>query len=72
MSSFECCVVLVVDDEPTVLKTVTYALKRHGYIVIPASDGLTSAMRLYRAGTPCPFSIARHHNAGITATPRGA
>jgi hypothetical protein len=25
MSSFERCVVLVVDDEPTVLKTVTYA-----------------------------------------------
>ena len=44
MSSFERCVVLVVDDEPTVLKTVTYALKRHGYIVIPASDGLTSAI----------------------------
>jgi CheY-like chemotaxis protein len=39
MSSFERCVVLVADDEPTVLKTVCYALTRHGYEVIPATDG---------------------------------
>ena len=39
MSSFERCVVLIADDEPTVLRTVSYALTRHGYVVIPASDG---------------------------------
>ena len=39
MSSFERCVVLVADDEPVVLRTVTTALTRHGYKVIPASDG---------------------------------
>jgi two-component system cell cycle sensor histidine kinase/response regulator CckA len=44
MSSFERCVVLVADDEPIVLRTITYALTRHGYIVIPASDG-PSALR---------------------------
>jgi two-component system cell cycle sensor histidine kinase/response regulator CckA len=44
MSSFERCVVLVADDEPTVLRTVTFTLKRHGYIVIPTTDG-PSALR---------------------------
>src|SRR5579862_5968732 len=39
MSSFDRCVVLVADDEPTVLKTVTFALKRHGYEVLPTGDG---------------------------------
>src|SRR5690349_25120681 len=39
MSSFERCVVLVADDEPAVLRIVSYALTRHGYTVIPASDG---------------------------------
>jgi len=44
MSSFERCVVLVADDEPSVLRTVTYALTRHGYDVIPTADG-PSALR---------------------------
>jgi CheY-like chemotaxis protein len=39
MSSFERCVVLVADDEPIVLQTTTFALKRHGYEVIPTPDG---------------------------------
>jgi DNA-binding response OmpR family regulator len=39
MSSFERCVVLVADDDPAVLKLVTYALSQHGYEVIPATDG---------------------------------
>ena len=39
MSSFERCVVLVADDDLAVLRMVSYALTRHGYIVIPASDG---------------------------------
>jgi len=47
MSSFERCVVLVADDEPAVLKIVTHALTRHGYIVIPAQDGL-EALRICR------------------------
>jgi len=42
MSSFERCVVLVADDEPVVLRIVTHALTRHGYIVIPAIDGPTA------------------------------
>jgi two-component system cell cycle sensor histidine kinase/response regulator CckA len=44
MSSFERCVVLVADDEPSVLRTVSYVLTRHGYDVIPAADG-PSALR---------------------------
>jgi len=39
MSSFERCVVLAADDEPTVLRTVTLVLKRHGYEVIPTPNG---------------------------------
>src|SRR5580704_1945086 len=39
MSSFERCVVLVADDEPTVLRTVTFALERHGYIAISCPNG---------------------------------
>jgi|HubBroStandDraft_4_1064222.scaffolds.fasta_scaffold1036260_1 two-component system cell cycle sensor histidine kinase/response regulator CckA len=39
MASFERCVVLVADDEPVVLRTVSYALIRHGYDVISAPDG---------------------------------
>jgi two-component system cell cycle sensor histidine kinase/response regulator CckA len=45
MSSFDRCVVLVADDEPAVLKVVTHALTRHGYIVIPAGDG-AAALRI--------------------------
>jgi two-component system, cell cycle sensor histidine kinase and response regulator CckA len=41
---FERCVVLVADDEPGILRLASHALTRHGYIVIPASDGL-SALR---------------------------
>jgi two-component system cell cycle sensor histidine kinase/response regulator CckA len=37
--SFERCVVLAVDDEPLILGIATYALERHGYIVIAAHDG---------------------------------
>src|SRR5690242_15279084 len=39
MSLFERCVVLVADDEPAVLRIVSYALIRHGYVVISAPDG---------------------------------
>jgi two-component system cell cycle sensor histidine kinase/response regulator CckA len=39
MPLFERCVVLVADDEPTILGIVTHVLTRHGYDVIPASDG---------------------------------
>ena len=42
--TFERCVVLVADDEPTVLQLVSYALRRHAYEVIPATDG-PSALR---------------------------
>ena len=45
--SFDRCVVLVADDEPAVLKLVTHALTRHGYVVIPAEDGL-AALRICR------------------------
>ena len=39
MPTFERCVVLVADDEPSVLRIVTHVLTRHGYEVIPATDG---------------------------------
>ena len=39
MASFERCVVMVADDEPSILRLVSNALTRHGYEVIPASDG---------------------------------
>ena len=42
MSSFDRCVVLVADDESAILKVVTHALTRHGYVVIPAEDGLAA------------------------------
>jgi two-component system, cell cycle sensor histidine kinase and response regulator CckA len=45
MPSFERCVVLVADDEATVLRMVSLALTRHGYEVIPAMDG-PSALRV--------------------------
>ena len=45
MSGFERCVVLVADDEPMVLQLATRALARHGYEVIPATDGMAA----YRA-----------------------
>jgi CheY-like chemotaxis protein len=47
MPSFERCVVLVADDELTVLRIVTYALTRHRYDVIPVQDGPT-ALRVCR------------------------
>jgi CheY-like chemotaxis protein len=39
MPSFERCVVLVADDEPSVLRLVSHALTRHGYVVVSAADG---------------------------------
>lgn len=42
MSAFERCVVLVADDEPTVLQIASRALIRHGYEVMVASDGLAA------------------------------
>ena len=53
MSSFERCVVLTADDEPSILRLVTYALMRHGYIVIPAIDG------------PAAVNACRHHDGPI-------
>jgi CheY-like chemotaxis protein len=56
MPSFERCVVLVADDEPTVLRIITYALTRHGYEVIPVEDGPT-ALRVCR-GREGPIHLA--------------
>src|SRR3954471_7069892 len=47
MLLFERCVVLIADDEPGILRLASHALTRHGYIVIPAPDGL-SALRACR------------------------
>jgi two-component system cell cycle sensor histidine kinase/response regulator CckA len=44
MPSFERCVVLAADDEPSILRIVSAALIRHGYEVITAADG-ASALR---------------------------
>ena len=43
--------ILVVDDEPTILDSVGYALQREGFDVSSARDG-TEALRLARAETP--------------------
>lgn len=45
MPAFERCVVLVVDDEPAVLRIVSLALTYHGYVVLSAPDG-PSALRI--------------------------
>ena len=42
MNPFERCVVLVADDESSVLSLVTHVLGRHGYTVIAAPDGRTA------------------------------
>jgi CheY-like chemotaxis protein len=47
MASFERCVVLLADDEPTVLRIVSHSLIRHGYEVIAAPDAAT-ALRVCR------------------------
>ena len=56
MSSFERCVVLIADDEPTVLRIVSHALTRHGYVVIEATDG-PAALRACQA-TQGPIHLA--------------
>ena len=42
MPPFEHCVVLVADDEPTILRTIKLVLTRRGYNVITAEDGPTA------------------------------
>jgi CheY-like chemotaxis protein len=42
MAAFERCVVLIADDEPMVLQLATRSLARHGYEVIPATDGMAA------------------------------
>jgi DNA-binding response OmpR family regulator len=42
MAAFERCVVLVADDEPTVLLMAARALMRHGYEVIAAPNGVSA------------------------------
>ena len=42
MAAFERCVVLVADDEPTVLQMASRSLVRHGYEVISAPNGLAA------------------------------
>ena len=43
--------VLVVDDEPDILKMVTFRLKKEGYEVITAKDG-QEALDLIKSGRP--------------------
>lgn len=43
--------ILVVDDEPDILKVVVFRLRKAGYEVVTAVDGRT-AMELLRAGKP--------------------
>jgi DNA-binding response OmpR family regulator len=43
--------VLVVDDDPMVLQAVTLLLEDHGFIVIPAVDGV-QGLHLYRKHRP--------------------
>jgi DNA-binding response OmpR family regulator len=41
-SDLEEATVLVVEDDPTLLSTLTYNLRREGYRVLRASDGEAS------------------------------
>ncbi|MGD9712896.1 MAG: response regulator [Thermomicrobiales bacterium] len=44
-------IILVVDDEPSLVDAITYSLRREGWQVITASDGLT-AVEMQRANQP--------------------
>ena len=48
--------VLVMDDEPHILKIVTYMLKRMGYIVEIAKDG-SEAVEIYKRALECKEPI---------------
>jgi CheY-like chemotaxis protein len=52
--SFERCVVLVADGEPSILLLATNALRRHGYIVIPASNGPSALRACQEREGPAP------------------
>jgi two-component system, cell cycle sensor histidine kinase and response regulator CckA len=66
VSAFERCVVLVADDERPVLQLVTYALTRHGYIVIPASDGLSALSACRERGGPIHLALLDVTMPGMT------
>lgn len=66
MASFERCVVLVADDEPTVLRTVTFALTRHGYIVIEAPDGPIALRKCAERDGPIHLAVLDVMMPGMT------
>jgi CheY-like chemotaxis protein len=66
MASFERCVVLVADDEPTILRTVTIALTRHGYIVIEAPDGTTALRQCEEREGPIHLALLDVMMPGMT------
>jgi CheY-like chemotaxis protein len=57
VTSFERCVVLVADDEPTILQIVAIALRRHGYVVIPASDGPAAVRACHEQDGPIHLAL---------------
>ena|ERR1041384_6450345 len=66
MSPFERCVVLVADDEPMVLRTVTHALTRHGYLVISAGDGPTALRACEERSGPIHLALLDIMMPGMT------
>jgi len=66
MASFERCVVLVVDDEPMVSRSVNIALMRHGYIVIEAPDGPTALQKCEEREGPIHLALLDIMMPGMT------
>ena len=66
MASFERCIVLVADDEPTVLQIVTFALTRRGYIVIEAPDGPTALCKCQQRDGPIHLALLDVMMPGMT------
>jgi two-component system cell cycle sensor histidine kinase/response regulator CckA len=66
MVPFERCVVLVADDEPMVLRLASTALKRHGYEVIAATDGLSALRACEQRDGPTHLALLDVMMPGLT------
>lgn len=66
MAVFERCVVLAADDEPTILRLVSHALRRHGYTVIEAPDGPTALRKCQEDGSPIHLALLDVMMPGMT------
>jgi two-component system cell cycle sensor histidine kinase/response regulator CckA len=66
MPAFERCVVLVADDEPSVLRLVTHVLTRHGYTVLAAADGRNALEACLRREGPIHLAVLDVMMPGMT------